>query len=323
MTKRTHLTIGMTVTAALSAALAGPAAAGTIAVKDIVSKYNLVTSGDATTSSDIEGSTVVGGTFTGATVFNNNVPANPELYVFGKLGNTSSHTVNLTAHKSMAIYGPSGPNAINANQYSCNGTCALNNTLPTAPHAASDFTAPLNALSSQLEGLTANSTITTGTSKVNFNANANTDGFAVFNLTGAALQTDLANNSVVFNVGAGVKGIFVNVNGNFSQLGGTNWNPPVMQDVIFNFYNASTVSTGNWMSSILAPDASVGINSGGNINGFLYAKTYTGGGELHNYGYTGALPSAVPEPSTWAMLGLGFAGLGFAGVRRRRTPIAI
>jgi hypothetical protein len=26
----------------------------------------------------------------------------------------------------------------------------------------------------------------------------------------------------------------------------------------------------------------------------------------------------VPEPSTWAMLLLGFAGLGYAGYRRRR-----
>jgi len=30
--------------------------------------------------------------------------------------------------------------------------------------------------------------------------------------------------------------------------------------------------------------------------------------------------SAVPEPSTWAMLLLGFAGLGYAAYRRR--PIA-
>jgi PEP-CTERM motif len=28
--------------------------------------------------------------------------------------------------------------------------------------------------------------------------------------------------------------------------------------------------------------------------------------------------STVPEPSTWAMMLLGFAGLGYAGYRRRR-----
>jgi hypothetical protein len=32
---------------------------------------------------------------------------------------------------------------------------------------------------------------------------------------------------------------------------------------------------------------------------------------------------ATPEPSTWAMMGLGFAGLAFAGYRSRRTAAAI
>jgi PEP-CTERM motif len=32
-------------------------------------------------------------------------------------------------------------------------------------------------------------------------------------------------------------------------------------------------------------------------------------------------PTAIPEPSTWAMMVLGFVGLGFAGYRvSRRTP---
>ena len=34
--------------------------------------------------------------------------------------------------------------------------------------------------------------------------------------------------------------------------------------------------------------------------------------------------TAVPEPSTWAMLLLGFAGLGYAGYRgRARAPVSI
>ena len=41
------------------------------------------------------------------------------------------------------------------------------------------------------------------------------------------------------------------------------------------------------------------------------------------YGWDFSIPavnvaSDVPEPSTWAMMVLGFAGLGFAGYRRSR-----
>jgi hypothetical protein len=35
-----------------------------------------------------------------------------------------------------------------------------------------------------------------------------------------------------------------------------------------------------------------------------------------------ALTQAVPEPSTWAMMGLGFAGLAFAGWRRAKLALA-
>ncbi len=36
---------------------------------------------------------------------------------------------------------------------------------------------------------------------------------------------------------------------------------------------------------------------------------------------TGLITSGVPEPSTWAMMLLGFAGLGYAGFKRtRKSP---
>ena len=40
------------------------------------------------------------------------------------------------------------------------------------------------------------------------------------------------------------------------------------------------------------------------------------------FGFDFALGGAVPEPSTWAMMLFGFAGLGYAGYRRAREPRA-
>jgi hypothetical protein len=36
----------------------------------------------------------------------------------------------------------------------------------------------------------------------------------------------------------------------------------------------------------------------------------------------GGVVEAVPEPSTWALMLLGFAGIGYAGYRRAREPRA-
>jgi PEP-CTERM motif len=46
------------------------------------------------------------------------------------------------------------------------------------------------------------------------------------------------------------------------------------------------------------------------------------GAEQYAYGYgtvSTLTISSVPEPSTWTMLALGFAGLGFAGYRARKS----
>jgi hypothetical protein len=56
-----------------------------------------------------------------------------------------------------------------------------------------------------------------------------------------------------------------------------------------------------------------GLNAGG-----AYLNIHTSGhpgGEIRGF----LIAAAVPEPSTWAMLILGFAGIGFMAYRRRST----
>jgi hypothetical protein len=53
-----------------------------------------------------------------------------------------------------------------------------------------------------------------------------------------------------------------------------------------------------------------------------YSAAFTGvvgNAEYYNIQGSATVSAAVPEPSTWAMMLLGFAGLGFAGYRRAKT----
>jgi uncharacterized protein (TIGR03118 family) len=55
----------------------------------------------------------------------------------------------------------------------------------------------------------------------------------------------------------------------------------------------------------------------GAAGGSLNTLYFTAGPDSESHGLFGAL-TVVPEPSTWAMMLLGFVGLGFAGYRSRR-----
>ena len=282
--------------------------------KDILSNFNLVTTGNVSTQSDIVGDAVVGGDLNGATFFGggSNVPASPTLYVFGKL----KGSLNLNARGSLYDADASTPH-VNYNGGGKHYT--------TLPNSLGYYTDPLTDLSAQLANLTA----TSGTSFVNgkFNAGSNT-GVVVFEMTGAELARDLVNHDISFT-GTGVTSYIINVIGDFTDPSSTHFNVD-QEDALFNFEDATTVNLGQWGASILAPDAAVKITSGGNIEGSLFAKQFLGGGELHNNNlFNGALPTTalvtapVPEPSTWAMLIAGFAGLAYLGWRKARKGAVV
>jgi hypothetical protein len=68
----------------------------------------------------------------------------------------------------------------------------------------------------------------------------------------------------------------------------------------------------------------LGSSFGPNIDlTFGYTLVADGsGGFGFDFAVGGAVPQAVPETSTWAMMLAGFAGLGYAGYRRAREPRA-
>jgi hypothetical protein len=80
--------------------------------------------------------------------------------------------------------------------------------------------------------------------------------------------------------------------------------------------------------SVIASGLSFCGNNFGNCNGAAVTPmgwdlfdTFGGGNDL------GAMDNfaiaSIPEPSTWAMMLLGFAGLGFAGYRASRRSVAL
>jgi choice-of-anchor A domain-containing protein len=295
------------VIALMAAAAAGPARAES--AQDILSNFNLVTTGNVSTNSDILGSAVVGGNFGGGnpTLFGGSgYSSAPDLYLYGKL-NTG---LNLNDGGSIYYAGSVASPKVNFNS---GGAFPKGQHYTTLPNPIGYYTNPLADLSTQLSDLTASA----GTSVKNgtFNAGSN-KGIVVFDVTGTQLEADLQNSQISF-VGTGVTSYIINVTGSFVEPSGTNWNAAAQRDALFNFEDATTVEVGNWKASVLAPDASISILNG-YLDGSLFAKSFLGGGELHNDGlFDGALPTAAaPEPSTWAMMFAGFAGLGFLGWRR-------
>jgi hypothetical protein len=98
---------------------------------------------------------------------------------------------------------------------------------------------------------------------------------------------------------------------------------------VVNFEFSPAVTTGTWTASlIIATNAtaflpgSMTIQDDGAFAAAGYAPCTPGGGCVPNV--PGGSLSSVPEPSTWAMMVLGFVGLGFVAFRRsHKTMVAI
>ena len=106
-------------------------------------------------------------------------------------------------------------------------------------------------------------------------------------------------------------------------------NPPGSGGANFEIDNIYYASTGN---SNLSYQGGIGLLLANGASYYLSANTLgstasgPGLGDGQYYDWLGgkSLIASAPEPSTWAMMALGFAGLGFAATRRSgKTSVGI
>ena len=100
-----------------------------------------------------------------------------------------------------------------------------------------------------------------------------------------------------------------------------------------NFPNGKTFLTVTWNGQSIFDESYSGVYAGDPYHNFTFTVKGTGADVLQfisaqDPGYTflddvSLNVAAVPEPSTWAMMILGFAGVGFVAYRRRNQPAAI
>lgn len=335
--------------AMLAAMVSAPAAALTYTDADYRGAYqalngletvSLMSFGDATTSSDIGGRAWIGGKFTSNSApVNSGAVANGGTATLkasstfvaltaGSLGSnaTINNGTNLSPHD--AVVGSLAGNRVVMNGA---GTVATGNASTIAGQAAT-----YQADAAMLSGILGSQPSTT-ISNLNAALALTSGTYNMFTMSGALFGTRNANFDTLFANLNSSTSIVINVAGctsgsgascTVAMDGGTNFNGNVGQallasNVIWNFTDAAQLTLRNFFGSVLAPGASVGI-SAGNINGSVMASAFTGGGEIHlgNYaGSEGFIPpqdrtSAVPEPTSWATMLVGFGAIGLT--RRRR-----
>ena len=296
-----------------------PAGAAVITANQILDQFNAVVTDNFSTNSDVEGRLVAGNinNSQSSTFFANPNPLSSPSSFQGV------NALTIQSCPSCNVNNGGGVNFITSNSgtFNLNGGGLIAKNNPS--FAMSDFTTPLNGLQTQLGALAKNSAFTTPNSNSLVFDVTPVDGVAVFDISGSQLAGQANDNyNITFSNETSATTIVINVTGSFEQDGGENFNGDTFlnEHVIWNFEDASIVSVKGWHGAVLAGDATVTNTSA--MEGFLYAENFTGGGELHDFPFQGTVPGGVPEPSTWAMMAIGFAGLGFLGFRGRKAATA-
>ncbi len=290
-----------------------------------LSQYNLITTGDVTDGSDVQGRVLIGGTLhSNSFSFGGHLSGGTLTPPAGIFNALASNVTTLDNNGHNFIFGAGGP--IGGQVADSTATSAYTSGLASY----------LSQVLTTFAGLTTNSTVNdSDPNQIKFNATPTTiDGHSVavfsittsfFNQSGtvSSLTGVTAGETVVINVTGGGSPTFSS-GLNFSAFSNANDSA----NIIFNFENVTALnSIPNLGASILAPDAV--LNTNNSLVGGVYVQSITNTGEIDQPfsngtevpGFTGFVPtiSSVPEPASMVsmLLGLGIVG-GASFIHRRR-----
>ncbi len=289
--------------------------------------YNLITIGNVSDRSDVQGRVLVGGTLlTNNFTFGGHLggaSVSPPAGIFNAI---DSGVTNLNTNGTNFLYG-SGKSSIN-------GVTATPSAVATFTNGLASY---LNSVSSAYAGLTTNSTINTADmNQIAFNATPtliNGQSVAVFSVdqsffngsgTVSQLNGVTAGTTVIVNVTGGTVG---NDPLSFGSLNFSAFqNLSDQANILFNFENATQLNNiTNLAGAILAPNAA--LNTGSSLVGSVFVQSITNVGEIDRpksngievNGFTGFVPSvAVPEPASIVSTLAGLVLVGGTAWRRRR-----
>lgn len=327
-------------------ALVPSAMATPLTAVEVLEQFNLVVTGNAVSSSEVDGRVYVGGQLTGGGYVQHpgSTPASAYagLTVGGSVSSVNVNAMGVVAGGNLSnanVNGGFGVVGGNANGVNFNGGPAyvggnVNGVnfnggrvadLATSPllqsaHqmlGATDFGAVMSAYSHKLSLIGGTgSTVTINGGKAIFNAVANPSGWAVFDLTKIDTQV-FSLGEFEFNMNGATNVLFntdessYRIGANF--LAGSAAN--IAKYTIWNFYNATDLQMGSQFGGVvLAPHAH--LTNWNNIEGSVVVGSLTQYGEIHQQGFFDDPydpGNRVPEPATLALVLL---GVGLAARRR-------
>jgi hypothetical protein len=244
---------------------------------------------------------------------------NSSLIVGGSIANTNG-SPGSTILAGGSLGGNSNPTGSDVHGNKGGGFSPALNNLPTE---TATISADVKALANNLAELGATAGSGFNTSDPNntiLDATNGGAGYAVIDISATELE---GFKNLIFNLPKLTDGFLttiINVTGSGNFMFSFNDNNSAENPyVIWNFEGASNLDFTTQMDgSVLAPTSD--ITNSTDIEGSVVAKDFTQDGEVHLGTFAG-IEVGVPEPATWAMLLVGFAGLGVM-LRRRRAIAA-